>query len=152
MSHSFRVFAQRAQLEPDEFTLITQARHHFGAEFSFVQRHFTSVSGQPVVRLTIDIQLVGHGSSLVTATIRACVPADYEAAERAEKRGKAGGMSTLARRCPTLWEVDAESVRHALTLCGSLALVNLGPVLLSDESTLFGVRGARERLEKLDKK
>jgi len=59
-------------------------------------------------------------------------------------------MSVLAERCPAVWEItDAEAEpRAALTLAGVLAAVGLGPVLPPDESALFGVRGALERLER----
>jgi hypothetical protein len=61
-------------------------------------------------------------------------------------------MFQLAERCPTIWEVsaiDADSELARLNLCAILAAVGLGPVLPDDCSTLFGVRGAMERVEKL---
>ena len=57
-------------------------------------------------------------------------------------------MSTLAERCPTVWEVSSvgvDSELARLNLCGILASVALGPVLPDDGATLYGVRGAMER-------
>src|SRR4051812_8328034 len=38
---------------------------------------------------------------------RATTPSDWQAAREAEARGRAAGMSTLAARCPVLWEIRA---------------------------------------------
>jgi len=81
---------------------------------------------------------------------RAATAADYDAAREAEIRGRAGGMGLLAARCPSVWEVTPEGIvteGAILNLCAILASVALGPALPPDESTLFGVRGAMERLE-----
>jgi hypothetical protein len=61
-------------------------------------------------------------------------------------------MATLAARCPTVWLIDEcepRSQAALLNLCAILASVALGPVLPDDDSTLFGVRGAMERVAKL---
>jgi hypothetical protein len=61
-------------------------------------------------------------------------------------------MSLLASRCPSVWEVHPEagaSEAACLNLCAILAAVALGPTLPPDASTLFGVRGAMQRLEAL---
>jgi hypothetical protein len=42
---------------------------------------------------------------------------------------------------------DSELAR--LNLCGILAAIALGPVLPDDGATLYGVRGAMERVERL---
>jgi hypothetical protein len=55
-------------------------------------------------------------------------------------------------RLPTVWLIDAEppeSPAATLNLCALLASTALGPVLPEDASTLFGVRGAMQRLEGL---
>jgi hypothetical protein len=61
-------------------------------------------------------------------------------------------MASLAERCPTIWDVEPvgeDSELARLNLCGILAAVALGPVLPDDGSTLYGVRGAMERVERL---
>ena len=50
-----------------------------------------------------------------------------------------------------IWRIEPEGEAPAaitLELAGLLASVALGPVLPPDDSTLFGVRGARERAQK----
>jgi glycine/D-amino acid oxidase-like deaminating enzyme len=83
---------------------------------------------------------------------RAATPDDHRAARDAEERGRAGGMGLLAARCQSVWEVTPEgdeSEAATLNLCAIAAAVALGPTLPPDASTLFGVRGAMERLERL---
>ncbi len=61
-------------------------------------------------------------------------------------------MSSLAERCHTIWEVESlgtDSELARLNLCGILASVGLGPVLPDDGSTLYGVRGSMERVDRL---
>ena len=73
-------------------------------------------------------------------------------ARDAEARGRAAGMSLLADRCPTIWDVEPSAEDNELArlhLCAILASVALGPVLPDDGSTLFGVRGAMERVQRL---
>jgi hypothetical protein len=60
-------------------------------------------------------------------------------------------MAQLAARCVALWVITptGEVTGSAeLQLSALLASVALGPVLPSDVSTLYGVRGAMERAEK----
>jgi hypothetical protein len=76
---------------------------------------------------------------------------DLEHARGAEARGKAAGMSALAERCPQIWEIgvderSAPGEAALLAMSGICASVALGPVLPPDHATLFGVRGAMERL------
>src|SRR5262249_39746524 len=76
---------------------------------------------------------------------------DVQDAKGAEARGRAAGMSALAERCAQVWEIgaaegSAPSEAAYLAMSGICASVALGPVLPPDRSTLFGVRGAMERL------
>jgi len=60
-------------------------------------------------------------------------------------------MSLLAARCPAIWDIEPEAEvtdTAELQLSALLASVALGPVMPSDQSTLYGVRGAMERAEK----
>lgn len=86
-------------------------------------------------------------------TSRGTVKDDIMNARDAEARGRAGGMAMLAEKCGQIWTIDpvgAEMTSDAavLTLAAICASVALGPVLPSDGSTLFGVRGAIERRDK----
>ena len=63
---------------------------------------------------------------------------------------KGGGLYDLAeRRCGVVWLVEREGPkdRDALVLAAAIASVCLGPIL--GDGRLFGVRSAREELEKL---
>jgi hypothetical protein len=76
---------------------------------------------------------------------------DIQDAKTAETRGKAAGMSALAERCAQVWEIgpaegSTPSEAAYVAMSGICASVALGPVLPPDHSTLFGVRGAMERL------
>ena len=76
---------------------------------------------------------------------------DLSDAREAEARGQAAGMASLAERCARVWEIapaeDANASDAAcVALAGICASVALGPVLPPDRSTLFGVRGAMQRL------
>ena len=73
---------------------------------------------------------------------------DLHAVREAEARGNAAGMGVVAELCTWVWQVtfDESAGAPALyTALAALASVALGPVLPPDRSTLFAVRGARER-------
>lgn len=76
---------------------------------------------------------------------------DLAAAEEADIRAGSPGMALLARRCGMVWMVALEEADDALALRLSaiVASVVLGPILSPDQGELFGVRTAREKLEKL---
>jgi hypothetical protein len=87
----------------------------------------------------------------VTIRARAVTRDDIQNAKGAEARGLAAGMSALAERCAQIWEIapaDGSTPSEAayLAMSGICASVALGPVLPPDHATLFGVRGAMERL------
>jgi hypothetical protein len=87
----------------------------------------------------------------LTLRARGVTRDDVQDAKTAEARGKAAGMSSLAERCAQVWEIGAAegstpSEAAYLAMSGICASVALGPVLPPDHTTLFGVRGAMERL------
>jgi hypothetical protein len=115
-----------------------------------------SLPSRPDVELSeVKVRFLGGrhaGSGTFRIESRTATHDDRFAAEAAEARGRAGGMSLLAARCPVVWTVTAEGATTGsaeLQLCALLASVSLGPVLPEDESTLYGVRGAMERAEKI---
>lgn len=61
-----------------------------------------------------------------------------------------GGMDVLIRRSPRVWQWRADVAeggeRAELLMAALLASVWLGPVWRAGEKSVFGVRGARERL------
>ncbi|HVJ21700.1 MAG TPA: hypothetical protein VM686_40125 [Polyangiaceae bacterium] len=145
-----RIFAQ-GQPELDLPRLLAAARTHFSASLEVLH-------APPPPMKTAHVRLEGARSAYsgdFEITARAARPEDHSAADQAELAGRAAGMAGLARRCPNVWEirrVDAarpwDEDAALLNLCAILASVALGPVLPPDSSTLFGVRGAMERVER----
>lgn len=136
---AFRVFAQTAELDPA--LLVRSASRFFEAELEILAQSPNSLR----VRLS-SARNAYSGDFEIAA--RAKTDDDDRAAELAEQRSRAGGMAALARRCQRVWTLTGAVDDPALlNLCAILASVALGPVLTPDESALFGVRGAMERVE-----
>ena len=59
------------------------------------------------------------------------------------------GLALLARRCKTIWLLvpEVEEDRAALTLAAIFASHMLGPIMSPGGQELYGVRGARLKLE-----
>ncbi|MCA9641366.1 MAG: hypothetical protein H6718_08605 [Polyangiaceae bacterium] len=98
-------------------------------------------------RLSVDVRF-GELEGRFALQQRANHETALSLAQAAEQRGQAHGMAQLAQRCPWVWELDSEEpLESALAwlFCAALASWGLGPILPSDHSTLFGVRGARLR-------
>jgi hypothetical protein len=146
-----RVFAQRAQLTLDLPELLRTARSYFDATLDIQQRSDPAADGRDCVEVLLRSEEHGYEGRLVIRT-RWTSEHDRADARDAEQRGKAAGMASLAERCPTIWDVEPvgpDSELARLNLCGILAAAALGPVLPDDGSTLYGVRGAMERVERL---
>jgi len=147
-----RVFSQQLDLVAALPQLLQHARRFFAAELNVL-------GSSPPQRADPLEAFVGlrwesaryPGQGTFRITSRARTEDDRFAAEAAEARGRAGGMSDLAARCPAVWTITLEGEvtgTAELQLSALLASVALGPVLPEDESTLYGVRGAMERAEK----
>jgi len=147
-----RVFSQQTDLVSALPQLLQHARRFFRMDLEVL-------SASPPDRSEpehawVVLRLEGHrypcrGEFRVES--RGAQDDDRSAAERAEARGKAGGMALLAARCRSVWTIFASGTPTGsaeLQLSALLASVALGPVLPTDESTLYGVRGAMERAEK----
>jgi hypothetical protein len=146
-----RVFAQREQLSLDLPELLRATRSYFDATLDVQSRSDSAPGGRDYVEVLLRSEKHGYEGRFSIHT-RWASEHDRVDARDAEQRGQAAGMASLAERCPTIWEVepvgpDAELAR--LNLCGILAAVALGPVLPDDGSTLYGVRGAMERVDRL---
>ena len=142
-----RVFAQRDELSIDLPALLNATRRFFDATLDVQSRSETGDE----VELLLKCEKHDYEGRLRIRS-RRVLDADLADARIAEERGKAAGMAGLAERCHIIWEVasvgeDSELAR--LNLCGILASVGLGPVLPDDVSTLYGVRGSMERVERL---
>ena len=149
---STRVFSQQADLVAELPKLLAHARRFFAAEIDVLS---ASPPDRPdSLQARVTLQFEGHrypcrGAFRIES--RKATAEDRFAAEAAEARGRAGGMSLLAARCPAIWDIEPEAEvtdTAELQLSALLASVALGPVMPSDQSTLYGVRGAMERAEK----
>lgn len=169
----YLVFSQAPTVRLDLAELLRHVQRYFPGWELEVLSESVAAAGAPLPEaLTTEFELRRGASpqrAQLCCRVRRATPPDHERAIRAEERGRAGGMAALARRCLHVAEVwpGAESLHAAdpqatrlpthdgapsvelLTFCAMLASVTLGPVLPPDDSTLFGVRGARERAEAL---
>ncbi len=147
-----RVFSQQPDLVAALPQLLAHARRFFAAELDVLASSPPQRPEPSLAQVTLRVESARYpGSGTFQIQARAATAEDRAAAERAEARGKAGGMAQLAARCPVVWVIahDGEVTGSAeLQLSALLASVALGPVLPADESTLYGVRGAMERAEK----
>ncbi len=139
---TYRVFAQTALLDPA--LLVRQATRFFEGALEVLEQ-----PNLDALRLRIASVRRGYSGEFLVQT-RLKRAEDDDAAARAEQTGRAGGMAALAGRCTHVWTIDCAAEDAALfNLCAILASIALGPVLPPDESTLFGVRGAMQRVEAL---
>ena len=149
------MFSQEQDLMAALPKLLAHARRFFAAEVEVLSGSPPDrpTLSQAEVRLRFEARRYG-GSGTFRIVSRERDADDQFAAEAAEARGNAGGMSLLSARCPVVWELIAEGEvtgTAELQLSALLASVALGPVLPADGSTLYGVRGAMERAEKAAK-
>jgi hypothetical protein len=146
-----RIFAQREQLNLDLPELLRTARRYFDATLDVQAKAVLAPEGREQVEVLLHNEKHGYQGRLSIRTRRTSEH-DRADAREAEQRGRAAGMAALAERCPTIWDVEPvgeDSELARLNLCGILAAVALGPVLPDDGATLYGVRGAMERVERL---
>jgi len=147
-----RVFSQLPDLVAALPQLLSHARRFFAAEVEVLSASPPERIDPALACVVLRLDSARYpGSGTFRIESRATVEADRKAAERAEMRGKAGGMAGLAARCSVVWTLEHESEISGsaeLQLSALLASIALGPVLPEDESTLYGVRGAMERAEK----
>lgn len=146
-----RVFAQRTQLTLDLPELLRAARKYFDSTVEVQWRSEVAPDGRDAVEVLLRNEDHGYGGRLSIRT-RFASEHDRADAHTAEQLGRAAGMAALAERCPVIWEVEPvgeDSELARLNLCAILAAVALGPVLPDDGSTLYGVRGAMERVARL---
>lgn len=147
-----RVFSQQPDLVAALPQLLAHAHRFFAAELDVLSASSAERPELASALVSLRIESARYpGDGTFRIESRGTTDEDRAAAERAEARGRAGGMAQLAARCAVVWVVtrDGEVTGSAeLQLSALLASVALGPVMPEDESTLYGVRGAMERAEK----
>lgn len=145
------VFAQAADARVDLAQLLRSARRYFDWSLDALEQCGVHPTGVAPENTRVRFRLTSNKepwSAEFTLSARRAEARDHERARVAEERGRAGGMANLAQRCAYVWELEPELgvPEHVTWQCAALlAYVALGPVLPEDDSSLFGVRGARER-------
>ncbi len=153
----YEVFAQADSGRIDLAKVVKNARGFFQASVEVLDEELLPRGFLPPEQSRVRLELSSEQHGWRARFAIASRPAnhdDHEFANGAEAASRASGMALLAERCRYVWAIEPEGdqVEQAtLTLCGVLASVGLGPVMPDDHSTLFGVRGAMERIEKLEK-
>jgi len=142
-SPSFLVFAQRSDAFVDVAAWQGHARRFFATDLGLTteKRYATPLPTTDAARIVV---VCGdeHGTRLAFARPR--TDDDLRQAEAAEARAPAG-LALLAKRCPTVWLVEAATPddRIALRIAAILASVLLGPIMPPARDAIFGVKTAR---------
>jgi len=144
---TYLVFSQEPRGRPPFERLQINGARFFSTTLEQLEDDETSV----VVRLVCARPAV-RGDFRITS--RDTVNDDIMNARDAEARGRAGGMAMLAEKCKQVWMIEAAGDDEPgeaayFTLAAVCASVALGPVMPPDAATLFGVRGAIERRDKV---
>lgn len=155
---------------PEAFTLLSaeregrfdaarwagQATRFFGAKLRVVpDKHYPAGTLPLADAAELEVER-GDGASsrvFVVTLPEDRVPGAREAALEAARALGGAGMDALAARARRIWQVRAEPLegdpRASLAAAAILASVLLAPIVPPGQDAIFGVKGARERLERL---
>lgn len=148
---AWSVLSPEAAEAPDLPRWMNAARAHFRAELSLV------AVGDAATPWALGVSPAREVGRVTTVRLRTMPVAEAPEVVAAALRGCAAiggaGMDALVARARRVWQVDARvddggDGAAPLVLAAVLANVLLGPVVPPEEVTVFGVRGARERLER----
>ncbi len=132
-----------------------QAETFFRATLRVVQEKRYPAGTLPIVD-AVEVEIAPRGAASTTRVLVVTLPIDR--APSAKRAGEAGaraiggaGMDVLVARATRVWQiagaVTAEGNALApLALAGVLASLLLAPIVPPGAATIFGVKGARERL------
>ena len=152
---AFAVFSQRPDVFLDVDALARQAERFFATKLgATVDKQYGDASARAVVPDVDAARIVVAGGDGTSSGTRLCYgraieSADLVAAEEAERAMGTYGLALLAQRCKTIWIVvpETEEDRAALTIAAVFASQMLGPILSPGGREIYGVRGARLKLE-----
>jgi hypothetical protein len=150
LDRSYAVFSQRPDAALDIDAIRRQAERFFSARVGLTvdKRYDDAAPETDAARVVIA---GGDGTSSGTRLCygRPVDPSDLAAAEAAERTMGTYGLALLAQRCKTIWLIvpEIEEDRAALTLAAVFASHLLGPIMSPGGQELYGVRGARLKLE-----
>ncbi len=151
LDRSYAVFSQRPDVVLDIEAIKRQAERFFASRVGLtVDKRYDPMTAHEVDAARVVIA-GGDGTSSGTRLCygRAVDAADLAAAEAAERTMGTYGLALLAQRCKTIWLVipEVEEDRAALTLAAIFASHMLGPIMSPGGQEIYGVRGARLKLE-----
>jgi hypothetical protein len=147
---SYAVFSQSPEVRLDVEVVKRQAEQFFATKLGITvdKRYGDHAPESDAARIVVAS---GDGTSSGTRLVhgRAADAADVAAAEEAERAMGTYGLALLAQRCKTIWTVvpEVEDDRAALTIAAIFASTMLGPILSPGGREIYGVRGARLKLE-----
>lgn len=148
---SYAVFAQRTDARLDVETVKRQAEQFFAVKLGLTVDKRYGAGGAPRVDAARVVVAGGDGTSSGTRLVygRSADASDVAAAEEAERATGTYGLALLAQRCTMLWCVvpEIDDDRAALTIAAIFASTLLGPIVSPGGREIYGVRGARLKLE-----
>ena len=132
-----------------------QAATFFRATLRVVQEKRYPAGTLPIVD-AVEVEIAPRDAASTTRVLVVTLPLDR--APSAKRAGEAGaraiggaGMDVLVGRATRVWQIagavaEGEDARAPLALAGVLASLLLAPIVPPGAATIFGVKGARERL------
>ena len=154
---AWSLLSPEAEPRVELFRWKQQARTFFAAELECVQTLSDPVLPN-VAALELDVTHASDRDAVTRVRVITLPVADCAEVLRAADAGVAAiggaGFDHLVGKAKRVWQVDARLVngsdaRVPLVIAGVLASVLLSPIVPPDCITIFGVKGARVRLEKL---
>jgi len=147
----FYVFSQQDDGRFLASALDEQATRFFGGKVGFAipKKYPGNFPKRDAARLVVLPK--DAAAATITVLARPRTDADRRRAEDAAFAMNGGNMDAVAARCPTVYEIyaSAEEQHHALLLAAVLSSALLGPIIDPADGSIFAVRTARERLERL---
>ena len=143
---AFTIFSPDGAPRVEKARWTHQARTFLEAEVVVVG----DVNGMQAETAMLELDVMPSSRVEVRTFPRADAPELIEAAERGVRVIGGAGFDALVARTQRIWQVSIRSTgdaRAPLVVAAMLASVLLGPIVPPDEETIFGVKGARMRLQ-----
>ncbi|MEO5731029.1 MAG: hypothetical protein ABI134_08350 [Byssovorax sp.] len=152
---SWTLLAPEAESRVDAARWTHQAETFFRATLRVVQEKRYPAGTLPIVD-AVEVEIAPRGAETTTRVLVVTLPIDRVMA--AKRAGDAGaraiggaGMDLLVGKAKHVWQIagtveDGGNALAPLALAGVLASLLLAPIVPPGAGTIFGVKGARERL------
>ncbi len=155
IASSWTLLAPEGDARVDAARWAHQADTFFRATLRVVQEKRYPAGTLPIVD-AVEIEIAPRGVETMTRVLVVTLPIDrLPAAQRAGEAGAraigGAGMDVLVGRAKRVWQIagavaEGENELGPLALAGVLASLLLAPIVPPGAGTIFGVKGARERL------